>query len=102
MSTGGLRASRRSNSADDILAAFRTYYDTAELEAVTDPNIVYNLRAELDATGCYDDFEVDRVADVELSPKAKQGDLVAAISPVADRLLKRFKAARERLAAARD
>jgi type I restriction enzyme, R subunit len=91
-----------SNSADDILAAFRTYYDTAELEAVTDPNIVYNLRAELDATGCYDDFEVDRVADVELSPKAKQGDLVAAISPVADRLLKRFKAARERLAAARD
>jgi type I restriction enzyme R subunit len=90
------------NSADDILAAFRTYYDTAELEAVTDPNIVYNLRAKLDTTGCYDDFEVDRVAEVELNPKAKQGDLVAAISPVADRLLKRFKAARERLAVARD
>src|SRR6185437_14325929 len=31
---------------------------------------------------------------------SKQGDLVAAISPVADRLLKRFKAAKERLAIA--
>ena len=52
------------NSADDILKAFQTYYETAELEAVTDPNIVYNLRAKLDATGFYDDFEVDRVAEV--------------------------------------
>jgi type I restriction enzyme, R subunit len=90
------------NSADDILKAFRTYYETAELEAVTDPNLVYNLRAKLDATGFYDDFEVDRVVEVELNPKSKQGDLVAALSPVADRLLKRFKAARERLAAAQE
>ena len=52
--------------------------------------------------GFYDDFEVDRVAEVELNPKSKQGDLVAALSPVADRLLKRFKAARERLAAAQE
>jgi type I restriction enzyme, R subunit len=90
------------NSTDDILKAFRIYYDTAELEDVTDPNIVYNLRAKLDATGFYDDFEVDRVAEVELNPKAKQGDLVAAISPVADRLLKRFKSARDRHAAAQE
>jgi len=90
------------NSADDILKAFRTYYETAELEDVTDPNIVYNLRAKLDATGFYDDFEVDRVTEVEVNPKAKQGDLVAALSPVADRLLKRFKAARERLVIAQE
>jgi hypothetical protein len=57
-----------------------------ELEDVTDPNIVYNLRAKLDATGFYDDFEVERVAEVEVNPKAKQGGLVAALSPVADRL----------------
>ena len=69
------------NSADDVLTAFKTYYETAELEAVTDPNLVYDLRAKLDAAGSYDDFEVDRVAEVELNPKAKQGDLVAAIEP---------------------
>jgi type I restriction enzyme R subunit len=27
----------------------------------TDPNLVFNLRAKLDAAGHYDDFEVDRV-----------------------------------------
>jgi type I restriction enzyme R subunit len=27
------------NSSEEVLAAFKTYYDTAELEAVTDPNL---------------------------------------------------------------
>ena len=89
------------NSSEDILAAFRVYYETAELGAVTDPNLVFNLRAKLDATGHYDDNEVDRVVKVELDPKAKQGDLIAAIAPVADRLLKRYRAAQEALKAAK-
>ena len=83
------------NSADEILAAFRTYYDTAELEAVTDPNLIFDLRAKLDAAGHYDDHEVDRVVRVELDPKSKQGDLVAALEPVADRLLKTYAAAKQ-------
>jgi type I restriction enzyme R subunit len=92
------------NSSDDILKAFKTYYDTATLEDVTDPNLVFDLRAKLDAFGHYDQFEVDRVVKVELDPKSKQGDLVAAISPVADRLLRSYKEAQQRLraAAARD
>lgn len=81
------------NSAEDILLAFRQYYLTAELEAVTDPNLVYDLRAKLDAAGHYDDFEVENVVKVELDPKSKQSELVAAIGPVADRLLKLYKAA---------
>lgn len=89
------------NSAEEILAAFKTYHATAELEAVTDPNIVYNLRAKLDAAGHYDNFEVDRVVAVELNPKATQGDLVAALGPVVDRLLKQYKAAQTALAVAR-
>ena len=84
------------NGAEEILRAFKTYYETAELEAVTNPNIVLDLKAKLDAGGWYDDFEVDRVAAVEVNAKAKQGDLVAAIEPVADRLLKRYKSAQER------
>ncbi len=90
------------NSADEVLKAFRTYYSTAELEAVTDPNLIYDLRSKLDALGFYDDFEVDRVAKVEMDPKAKQGDLIAALTPVADRLLKKFKAARDLQKAARE
>ncbi|PZN95452.1 MAG: type I restriction endonuclease subunit R [Hyphomicrobiales bacterium] len=90
------------NSSEEILTAFRTYYDTAELDGVTDPNIVLDLKAKLDASGHYDEFEVDRVATVEMNPKAKQGDLIAAIESVADRVLKRFKAAQERLQGARE
>lgn len=90
------------NSSEDILKAFRTYYETATLADVTDPNIVFDLRAKLDAAGHYDDFEVNRVVKVEVDPKATHGDLVAAISPVADRLLKAYRAAQERLKVARE
>ncbi|MFC3312496.1 type I restriction endonuclease subunit R [Falsigemmobacter intermedius] len=81
------------NSSEDILTAFRQYYETAELEDVTGPDQVLDLRAKLDAFGHYDDFEVDRVVKAELNPKATHADLRAAIEPVADRLLKEFKAA---------
>ncbi|TBY49361.1 type I restriction endonuclease subunit R [Rhizobium leguminosarum] len=84
------------NSGEDILKAFQTYYETAELAGVTDPNVVFDLRAKLDAAGYYDSFEVDRVVKVELDPQSKQGDLVAAIMPVADRLLRAYKAAQGR------
>ena len=60
---------------------------------MTDPNLVYNLRAKLDAAGHYDEFEVDRVVAVELNPDAKQSELVAAVEPVVDRLHRTYKAA---------
>lgn len=80
------------NDAAEVLKAFKTYYETAELESATDPHLVYDLRAKLDAAGHYDDFEVERVVQVELDPKGTQKGLDAAIAPVADRLLKRYKA----------
>jgi type I restriction enzyme, R subunit len=88
------------NSAEEILRAFKTYYETAELETITNPNIVLDLKAKLDAGGWYDDFEVDRVVNVETKAKPAQGELVAAIAPVADRLVKRYKAASARKLAA--
>ena len=89
------------NDPDEVLAAFKPYYETAELAGVTDPNLVYDLRAKLDASGYYDDFEVERVVAVELDPKATQAQLSAAVEPVADRLLKRYKAKRAALLVAR-
>ncbi|MBS0508937.1 MAG: type I restriction endonuclease subunit R, partial [Proteobacteria bacterium] len=90
------------NDPDEILAAFKTYYETAALAGVTDPHLVYDLRAKLDATGHYDDFEVERVVLAELNPKATQAMLAAAIEPVADRLLKRYRAAQQALQASQD
>jgi type I restriction enzyme R subunit len=81
------------NDPADVLDAFKTYYETAELAATTDPNLVFDLRAKLDAAGHYGDNEVDRVVRAELDPQSKQSDLVKAIEPVYDRLMRRYKAA---------
>ena len=89
------------NDAAEVLAAFKTYHTTAELSATTDPNLVFNLRAKLDAAGHYDDFEVDRVVEAELKG-AQQSDLVKAIESVADRLMKRYKAAQLALTLAKE
>jgi len=55
---------------------------------------VLTLRVKLDATGFYDDFEVNRVVEVELNSNSKQGQLQAAMEPVAQRLLTQFKNAK--------
>jgi type I restriction enzyme R subunit len=83
------------NDPDQVLAAFKTYYTTAQLSDVTDPQIILKLRSKLDGTGYYDEYEIDRVVAIELDPKAKPSQLASAIKPVADRLLKKFTTAKE-------
>jgi len=90
------------NEPEEILAAFKTYYETATLEDVTDPDLVYRMKAKLDGAGHYDEFEVDRVAAAELNPAARPGDLSGALGPIADRLLRQYKAAQARYRTAKD
>jgi type I restriction enzyme, R subunit len=75
-------------------------HQRAELTGVTDPHLVYDLRAKLDAAGHYDENEVNRVVAVELRTNATQGELAAAIDPVQDRLMKRYRAAQQAVLAA--
>ena len=86
------------NDPNDILAAFKTYYATAELAEATDPNLILDLKTKLDAQGHYDEFEIDRVVKVLLderhSDKARQSQLMRAIEPVAQRLMTLHKEAR--------
>jgi type I restriction enzyme R subunit len=84
------------NESEEVLEAFRTYYTTATLEDVTDPNLVYNLRAKLDAAGHYDDSEVERVAAADMNPGGRPSDLLRVLELVAERLLQKFKAAQDR------
>ena len=92
------------NDPADILAAFKPYFETAELSGVTDPYLVHELKAKLDGQALYDDYEVDRVVNVALKgAQAKTSDLDAAITPVASRLLAAYAQAKtEREAAAAD
>lgn len=91
------------NEPADILAAFKPYYETAELSGVTDPYIVHELKAKLDGQALYDTFEVDRVVNVALKAgKGKTSELDAAILPVASRILMSFAQAKQEFEAAGD
>jgi type I restriction enzyme R subunit len=82
------------NEPAEILASFKAYYETAELAEATDPHLILDLKAKLDAQGHYDEFEVDRVVKVLLDPNAKQSQLIGALEPVAQRLMNAYKEAR--------
>ena len=82
------------NEPNDILNAFKAYYQTAELAEATDPNLILSLKAKLDSQNHYDEFEVDRVVKVLLSPGSKQSELIGALEPIAQRLMHAFKEAR--------
>ena len=90
------------NDTKEIYDSFKPYYSATELAETTDPNLVFDLRSKLDASGHYDDYEVERVVTAELDPRAKQSDLVAAIEPVKDRLIRQYKAAQEALRIAQE
>jgi type I restriction enzyme R subunit len=91
------------NDPADILAAFKPYYETAELSGVTDPYLVHELKAKLDGQALYDTFEVERVVNVAIKgKKAKTSELDAALLPVANRLLTAYAEANKALQAAGD
>jgi type I restriction enzyme, R subunit len=90
------------NDAADILAAFKPYYETAELSGVTDPDNVLTLKTKLDGQALYEPFEVDRVVNVALKgQKARQSELDAATTPVAGRLLLSYAEAKKAFEASR-
>ena len=91
------------NDPADVLAAFKPYFETAELSGVTDPYIVNELKAKLDGQALYDSFEVDRVVNVALKGrKAKPSELDAATTPVASRLLTVYAEAKKAFETAGD
>lgn len=77
------------NEPNEILKAFQPYYETAELSGVSDPDMLYDLRAKLDSFGFYTEQEVDAVAQAALLG-GKQSGVDALITPVAQRIIDLF------------
>ena len=78
------------NDGADIVDAFRPYYKVAALSDVTDPDIIHDLQAKLDAAGVYTSADVERffearatALDAKVGEKT-QGLLKAALDPVVD------------------
>jgi type I restriction enzyme, R subunit len=74
------------NKPEEILASFQPYYRTAQLEDVTDPNIVHELMTKLNKAGVYYWAEVEKFAEAFFNPKVKtQAALHAVLKPAFDR-----------------
>ena len=77
------------NEPEEILAAFRTWYDSAEVSGPQDYDVVYDLKEQLDRSGLYTQAEVDEVARIltgELHATKQSARLVNAV----DAPVKRF------------
>lgn len=51
------------NDWESIQASFANYYEVTELDCVTDPNVVYDIKARLDGFHIYDEADIEAVAD---------------------------------------
>ncbi len=74
------------NDPEDILKAFKAYYETARLSDVTNPEQILDLRSQLDRAGFYSDAEVNQTVLLLESPKTTQKELFAVLEPVAKRI----------------
>ncbi|UUZ78379.1 DEAD/DEAH box helicase family protein [Polaromonas sp. P1(28)-13] len=76
------------NKPAEILTSFQPYYRTAQLEDVTDPNLVHELMTKLNKAGVYFWSEVETFAEAFFNPKVKtQGALHGVLKPAFDRYL---------------
>jgi type I restriction enzyme R subunit len=76
------------NEADEIKAAFKPYFETAEIDEPTDPNMIYRLHSDLVAFQYFWAQEVEAFASAFYDPKRKpqdQGKLYAATDPAVGR-----------------
>ena len=83
------------NDPLDVLEEFQKYFETATLDTVSDPNLVYDLFHKLKATGIFTWSEVEAFSDAYFDPKRGAQALPGYIKPAVERFTKRYKLASE-------
>jgi type I restriction enzyme R subunit len=74
------------NKPEEILQSFQPYYRTAQIEEVTDPNLVHELLTKLTKAGVFFWSEVESFAQAFFNTKVKtQGALHGVLKPAFDR-----------------
>lgn len=76
------------NTWDTIRASFANYYEATELDAATDPDVIYNLASRLDGYHVYETSEVEAVANTyfgEPDPDKVLMKVEARLQPAVDR-----------------
>ena len=76
------------NDWETIRASFSNYYEVTEIDAVTDPNVIYDLKERLDSFYVYDQTDVDAVANAYYSEQDSdkvQRKIEGRLAPAVDR-----------------
>lgn len=84
------------NDIEDIKDSFQPYYESTGLEEVTDPNILYDLQAELEPYQIFTEKEVQVVNELEIKGGfKKQTKAQTELNSWIDRGVDRFKSLEE-------
>jgi len=90
------------NEPDEILAAFKPYYQTAELADVSDPNLIFDLLDKLRSAGIFTWQEVEQFC-AAFFVKSKSNAAISNIcKPAVERWQKRYKSAVDAFRQSRD
>jgi type I restriction enzyme R subunit len=80
------------NTTEEIRKAFQPYYESTFVETPTDPNILYDLRGEIEGVGLFDQDEVDRFAKVFFGGLKDRKEAHARLNAILDTVVGRFNA----------
>lgn len=78
------------NKTEDILAAFQEYYQTATINDVSDPNLIWELKFKLEETKLFYMTEVTQFADVFFSKSKSNAAITNVCKPAAERWQSRY------------
>lgn len=90
------------NEPQDVLDAFQPYYQTAELEDVSNPNLIFDLFEKLNAAGIYKSSEVEQFCDAFFIRNKSNAAIANICKPAVERWTKRYKSAVEAFAHSKD
>lgn len=81
------------NDRKEIQDAFKQFYEGAVMGEEVDPARMYEIRADLDASGIYLEIETERFCEIYFKPKSRQSaadhrEMSAALDPAVDRFKK--------------
>jgi type I restriction enzyme R subunit len=90
------------NDSAEILESFQPYYQTAELDNVSDPDLIFDLFDKLRSTGIFQWQEVELFCDAFLLKSKSNAAIANICKPAVERWQKRYKSAIEAFKQAKD
>lgn len=80
------------NDPEDIKESFQPYYESTNLSEVTDPNILYDLQAEIEPYQVFTEDEVQKVSELEVAGGVKKSAKAQTeLNAVLDKGVERYK-----------